>query len=347
MKRILSIIILLFITSFVFAEQKELIVNIAPINPCVITNDGHPTGFDVEIWEEVAKKLNIKFKYVVSSSHLDVIKNLKEGIVDVGIAGITITSDREEDIDFSNHYLDSGLRILILRKDPSLWDSTKIFWFSIQKPLMYFMIFMIAFAHLIWFCEKDKDPNNNSIDDKYIPGIFQAIYFCFVTCSTVGYGDFTPRKWAGKVMVILLIVIGIVAFCNFTAQLSSEYTKDKIDIISSSMSLNGKTVVTEAGSTSVGVIRGLGAKVKEVSTIDEAYNLLLTNKADALVYDSPCVLHYYQEHKKEVQLVGDLFDMQYYGFGLQRNSQLRKDINIVLLEIKESPKYKEIYNKWF
>ena len=44
--------------------------------------------------------------------------------------------------------------------------------------------------------------------------IFVAVYFMFVTLSTVGYGDTTPKTVLGQCTVCLVIVVGIYTFAN-------------------------------------------------------------------------------------------------------------------------------------
>ncbi|TMW57886.1 hypothetical protein Poli38472_013360 [Pythium oligandrum] len=52
---------------------------------------------------------------------------------------------------------------------------------------------------------------------------FSSIYFMFVTVSTVGYGDFSPKTVLGQVMVCIIIVVGIYTFANESAALFSIY----------------------------------------------------------------------------------------------------------------------------
>ncbi|KAJ0404666.1 hypothetical protein ATCC90586_002730 [Pythium insidiosum] len=52
---------------------------------------------------------------------------------------------------------------------------------------------------------------------------FTAIYFMFVTVSTVGYGDFSPKTVLGQLMVCVIIVVGIYTFANESAALLSIY----------------------------------------------------------------------------------------------------------------------------
>nr|CCA25062.1 Voltagegated Ion Channel (VIC) Superfamily putative [Albugo laibachii Nc14] len=53
--------------------------------------------------------------------------------------------------------------------------------------------------------------------------IFVAIYFMFVTLSTVGYGDFTPKTVLGQCTVCLIIVVGIYTFANACGDLIKVY----------------------------------------------------------------------------------------------------------------------------
>uniref|UniRef100_K3WY09 Potassium channel domain-containing protein n=1 Tax=Globisporangium ultimum (strain ATCC 200006 / CBS 805.95 / DAOM BR144) TaxID=431595 RepID=K3WY09_GLOUD len=52
---------------------------------------------------------------------------------------------------------------------------------------------------------------------------FSSIYFMFVTVSTVGYGDFSPKTVLGQLMVCVIIVFGIYTFANESAALMTIY----------------------------------------------------------------------------------------------------------------------------
>jgi polar amino acid transport system substrate-binding protein len=352
MRKIIQIILFSLIISVnVFSSVRETIsVQVSEFPPCVIIDaNGSLSGFDIELWNAISSQMGYKTEYQVINPHIDILQNLKDKKTDVGISGFTITKDREEFLDFSQHYFDSGLRILVLKEKSSTFDKIVLFWNAVKTPVVWFLGFMVIFAHLIWIFEKDNNPDNdaNAINDKYFPGIFEAIYFCFVTCSTVGYGDYTPKKWIGRIVVIMLIIVGIIAFCNFTALLSSKYTTEELSSIKTENDLNGKSVITQTGTSSVFEFKKLGARVIEANTIEEAYKLLLSKRGDAFVFDAPVIMEYAKKYSDKVMVVGDLFDKQYYGFALQQNSSLREGVNKELLSLIESGEYQKIYNKWF
>jgi ABC-type amino acid transport substrate-binding protein len=100
--------------------------------------------------------------------------------------------------------------------------------------------------------------------------------------------------------------------------------------------------------TSVPTLNNLGAVVVPVARISEAYDLLLKEKVEAVVFDSPSILHYERhEGAGKVKVVGPLFDIQHYGFMFPEGSKLREPINRTLLKLKENGTYDRIYNKWF
>ncbi|KAJ8390454.1 hypothetical protein AAFF_G00103890 [Aldrovandia affinis] len=41
--------------------------------------------------------------------------------------------------------------------------------------------------------------------------LFDSLYFCIVTFSTVGFGDVTPQIWPSKLLVVVMICVGLVA----------------------------------------------------------------------------------------------------------------------------------------
>lgn len=82
-------------TSFVPFEFKE---------------DGEYVGFDIDIVNEIADRAG--FEIELETTNFDgIIPGLQTGTFDIAIAGITITDERGEVVDFTSPYYKSGLRI--------------------------------------------------------------------------------------------------------------------------------------------------------------------------------------------------------------------------------------------
>jgi polar amino acid transport system substrate-binding protein len=328
------------------AEGETLTVAVEITAPCVMHSGDIYTGFDIELWEEIAKELEWPFTYHETDLK-GIFKDLIEGQADVAFSCITMTEEREKIVDFSHHYLNSGLRIMVLNKTKiSLPQSIKSFFSPmVAKSITYIGLFIIICGHVFWLIER----GHKYISTKYFPGIFQAFWYVLVTMTTVGYGDIVPRNWVGRVMACLVMIIGIGFFGWAIAQLSSAITIQKLHSdISDHQDLRNRLVATVEGTTSVAALEKLDAFVVPAKTIDLAYEKLLKDEVDALVFDAPTILYYARNRGAgRVSVVGPLFDIQYYGFLFPYGSDLREPVNRALLKLKEDGRYHRLYSKWF
>jgi ABC-type amino acid transport substrate-binding protein len=131
--------------------EKEYIVGVDEMVPdVIISKDCYESpdysGFDIELWEAIAEDIGIRFKYE-RYEFSDILKKLKNKEIDIGVAGFTIKEDREKFLDFSHHYLDSGLRIVIPKNNTILLSALlSIFTPSTLKILMYLLYVVIYYG---------------------------------------------------------------------------------------------------------------------------------------------------------------------------------------------------------
>lgn len=69
-------------------------------------------GFDIDMWDTIAKELGVSYE-LRPMDFSGIIPALQTGQVDVALAGITIKPEREEVIDFSDGYYDSGFLLMV------------------------------------------------------------------------------------------------------------------------------------------------------------------------------------------------------------------------------------------
>ena len=74
---------------------------------------GQLTGFSVELWNEIAKQLNLKSEFVVKPTVKELLASVNSHEAALGIAAISITAEREMQWDFSQPMFDAGLQILV------------------------------------------------------------------------------------------------------------------------------------------------------------------------------------------------------------------------------------------
>ena len=116
MKKIFKVAVTVFVLLVCvtgMAGAKDLIVGVdANFMPFEFKVNGKLTGFDVELFEAIAKEIGIDFKWQTMDFN-GIIPGLQSKNIDAAIAGITIKSDREKVVDFSHPYYDSGLIMLV------------------------------------------------------------------------------------------------------------------------------------------------------------------------------------------------------------------------------------------
>ena len=77
-------------------------------------NSTTPVGFDVDLITEIAKRLNLEVTYLPNQKFDTLIPTIKQGgKADVAIAGITITDERSQEVDFTTSYLDSNQSLVV------------------------------------------------------------------------------------------------------------------------------------------------------------------------------------------------------------------------------------------
>ncbi len=330
---------------------EKLRVGISSFEPFVILDADFPRGVAIDSWKALTPYLDVEFEFVVCEGVADKLQRLKTGAIDVAIGGITISEDRESELDFSHPVYNSGLDILIPKQGQprlshlvaSLFRGEKLFFLQ-----GLFFVFIIA-GHAIWLAERSRPGRNTHFDRRYFPGVLEGIYWAMITASTVGYGDKVPKHWPGRLVTGGIILICLPLFGYFIAQLSADITMYRLRAnINGPEDLDHKLVAVVAGTTSQTEMKSTKARVVAFEHARAAYKALLEGQVDAMVYDAP-QLRYFAHHEGRgaVKVVGRLFAPQDYGVAFPQDSPLREPINRAILAIKESGDLQRIHDRWF
>ena len=328
------------------AEESELIVGVADFPPLVMETEDGLQGFDIDIWNRLALEIGHDSSFLVMPFG-ELIEAVETGEVDAAMAGISLQRDRDLVMDFSYPYMSSGLRILTSVEEKSAWlNLLRSLTTAAQlKVLGSLVAFVLLCSHILYAAER----GSADISQQYFPGIFQATWCILATITTVGYGDIAPRRWLGRLVSAVVMLFGIAFFGVALAQLSAGLLEQALKSdISGPQDLSGRRVATVSGTTSVDAAIRLGARLREVERIEEAYRLLDSKEVDAVLFDAPPLMRYAMETRNDtVTVVGPLIEQQDYGIAFPAGSELRESVNRALLRLKESGTYDLIYNQWF
>lgn len=315
--------------------------------PFVMKQGSEWRGFSIDLWRSIAVELGIKTIFVQQPTVKDLLQSVRSGQADAGISAISITSERERVLDFSQPMFDSGLQVMV----PATTSGSASLWQLLTSPslmplLASLPLLILVPAHIIWLIERFR-PDGLIEDRRYLPGIGKAMWWA---AGTIGaQADEMPRSPIGRFFAILMMFVGVAFVAFFTAALTSALTVQQLrGDIQGPDDLPGKKVATTAGSTADAYLRKNRARVVTVATIKEAYTLLENKRVEAVVFDSPVLMYYAANGgANKVQVVGPLFNKEDYGIVLPTGSRMRKPINRALLTLQENGEYQVLYDKWF
>ncbi len=122
MKRVVGLVIIsLLVTMSGTALADKLFVGIdtAFVPFEYKGKDGKYTGFDVDLWAELAQRIGVEYELKPMDFN-GLIPGLATGNLDVALAAIFIKSSREEKIDFSHPYFRAGLKVMVRKENTDI-----------------------------------------------------------------------------------------------------------------------------------------------------------------------------------------------------------------------------------
>jgi polar amino acid transport system substrate-binding protein len=330
-------------------QAETLRVVTMPLEPFVIPDGDRLTGFSVDLWDAVAQQLGMQYQWMPVESVEELLAAVQNGQADVGIAGISMTSEREQSVDFTLPVFNAGLRIMTsTRSSPSVPTLIGILFSpALLKLLGLALLVLLVTAHIIWLVERGS---SDAIPMAYLPGIWESLWWSLGTLATQEYGIFgDSRARSRRLLGMVLVAISVILIAEFTASVTASLTVHQLSgYIHGASDLPGKRVATVRGTTGAEYLGGQHISAVEVEQIEDAYPLLEAGQVDAIIFDAPVLLYdAATKGKGEVQVVGPILKDEYYGIALPNGSPLRKPINQALLKLMQDGVYTEIHDKWF
>lgn len=115
--KILSAFALVLGMSFSASAAELIVAHDTNFKPFEFRDDsGNYTGFDIELWQELAKRANLEYKFQPMDFN-GIIPALQTKNIDAAIAGITISEERKAVVDFTKPYYNTGLMVAVRTED--------------------------------------------------------------------------------------------------------------------------------------------------------------------------------------------------------------------------------------
>jgi len=354
MPRLLLCIGLLLFTSTLSAQYGGDTLEIAVYDSPPFgmrTPTGEVGGLMVELWEDIAKELNLSYRYTLTDMN-GVMGGLKSRAYDVGLGAISITPKREKLVDFTHAVNPSGTGIAVSKHSvtPSFLKKWTPVLIDLLELIAGLLFMLLISAIVVYYIEKQYTGGEEKTD-RNINSISDGLWWSAVTMTTVGYGDKVPRSRAGRVIGIVWIFISIIFFSLFTANTSaklanSRQSSNPINSLEDLFNPNLKVVAVAKSSGEEYLIRE-NVKYDKKNDIEAAIQAVINGEADAVVSNVP-VLKYHNKTNfgGELLVAKELLLRNNMGIALQDDSPIKEMIDLELLQKISEAKWQAAVYKY-
>lgn len=149
-------------------------------------------------------------------------------------------------------------------------------------PLFILILAASATAGIvIWLFDRLQNPNE--IPRPFLAGFWEGFWWAFVTMTTVGYGDISPRSILGRLFGMVWIIIGVTILSVFTAMITTALSFN--DNRRQQQHVFGQHVFVLNGSEDHKLGISKGANVFLVDTVDDLTSRFGTSKTRGILLD--------------------------------------------------------------
>lgn len=328
---------------------KPLIVGLYASPPFVMQHNGQYEGMAVDLWEALARRLNLPFSYHPYRNFGDLLRATESGAVDVAVTNVTITQARAKEFDFTQPWFDGGLRILVGSDKSSGFGALLRGLRDAGFLRVYGWIALVVVISTLFLTLFDRR-FNQSFPGRWREGIAESFY---AVMSIVTSGKMPPRPnlfgWVGRIVQGLWLVFSLAVLAYVTSSVTSVMTTLSLaHEIHDLNDLNNKITGVQSGSTAERFMREKGLSIRAYADTDALVEALRRGEIDAIVGDAP-VLEYTALKRADLGLdvVGPIFEPEKYGFALPLKSPYTKRLTIEILGAREREEIERLRVSYF
>jgi ABC-type amino acid transport substrate-binding protein len=303
-------------------------------------------GITVELLERVSAAG--PYRVELEAYDLDVMLDaVADGTVDAAAAALTITSEREQRVDFTHPFFSSGLGIAVASRPEMSWFSAlgRLASSAFLQAAGALLALLAVVGVLVWLAERRR---NEQFAADPLRGVGSGIWWSAVTMTTVGYGDKAPLTLPGRVLGLVWMFASIIIISGFTAAIASALTVGQLEqSIKGLDDLYGKRVLTLQASTSAAFLDERLIRYDTVDSVRDGLAELAAGEADAVFYDQPILRYLVREgHGGALAVLPNVFAKQDYGIALPSGSPLREPLNRVILAVTQEPEWRRMLESY-
>ncbi|CAL1535039.1 unnamed protein product, partial [Lymnaea stagnalis] len=364
--------------------------------PVLMGNDRFE-GFSMDLANELAREVGFTFQFRIvadgaygarnpeNNTWNGMIGELLNKVADIAVAPLTITAERERYVDFSKHFLEMGVTIMI--KKP---QSQRPGVFSFMEPLSIEVWVCIIVAYLtvsigLFLVSRFSPVEWKKIkEDQHIDwskvreerdgvyhndfSLFNSFWFSMGALMFQG-SDTCPRSISGRIIGGAWWFFVLIIISSYTANLAAFLTIERMvsPIESADDLVNHPTIkygAVASGATlqfflasifnsDVPVYKQMGDYMLShpevlVQSSGDGIERVLKSKGKYAFLAESSLVDYINERKPcDTVSIGGKLNNIGFGVATQRNSPIRDRINVAVLKLKEEGTLYTLHQKWW
>ena len=341
MKKLLllaSLLTILWANIVVAAEKPHYTIAIKDAGPFAHQVGDDWQGLSVDLINLLAENLGFTYTFIDAGdikALIGLVADNPDGtMIDMSIAALSLTEEREKVLDFSHPYFTTPQGILTKQNGNYVWFIGSKVLIGLTVLLTVAMICGFLFSRL---------------DKEDIPTTWDGTWYSIVVATTTGLGDLYTKLVAGRVLTIILMLSSMFFMPVFTSYITSALTVEKLsDDITTLADLERVKTVTIMTSTSDQLLSLVGIKHGYVGSLAAGVAMVKSGQAKAFVYDK-AMLDYIVLREDNSSLVVHPVNsgQERYGIAFPTGSPLRESFNVAILNIIDSPEWKRLTTHYF
>jgi len=318
---------------------------------------GNLTGYVIDLIELLRSQMNFIPDIQLApanQTYSGLIQAVADGVYDIVVGDVTVTSQRREIVDFSNSIFDNSLRLLVRKTYTGVPDPL-----SFLKPfsLSLWLTFLSAWiCGSLLFCFIERETNDMLQNRSIMSQITMSLWYCIGHC--IGHGvDFHVSTASGRLLTVGLYMLSLVLIASYTANLASDLTILKSQNIITGIDdlKNGKIpanrIGIRVGTASVDYylteISNGNPNFYPLQTLQQTYDSLLAGIIDVAFTDIGVGEYMTNNVYCNLTLIGDSFDSGIFGIVVPKNWIYTEALDITILSIGETGALDNLKVKWF
>lgn len=311
MIRALAVALLLAAAPAAAQESQPLLVGTRVAPPFAMkTADGEWQGIAIALWDHIARRIGRDYQ-LRQTSLAGMIDDVAAGKLDLSIAAMSVTPEREMRVDFSHPYFRTGLGGAVAHRPWSGLTATMHALSSREflATVGLFTALLFVVGALVWVADRRHNPRQFEPDAEH--GLASGFWWAAVTMTTVGYGDKAPVTAAGRILATLWMFAALILTAVFTAQLVTNISASTNEVsIAAPGNLARLRVGAIEDAASLNAVRDIGVRPRGYAGVQEGFAGLAAGEIDILVHDSP-ILIWEAAANPSIDLADLWFDPQY------------------------------------